>query len=595
MTLLASLVRAYDRLPGAPPFGYTVEKISFVIGLNEDGTVASVSDLRGTQGSRRTPRLLQVPQPPRRTLAISANFLWDKTAYALGVTAGEGRRLGREHDAFVQRHLIALKETGDSGLRAFCLFLQNWKPGQFEPPRWPDEMKDQKVVFALESERRRDIFLHDRPAAREAWERLAGDGGPESVCLITGEKAPPARLHPPIKGVWGAQSSGASLVSFNLEAFTSYGHVQGDNAPVSEVAAFKYGAVLNAFLGGRDNRLQVGDTSTVFWADSSNADLAHRAESMFAGMWNDQADADPAADAATTDAVAARKVGTLLHRIRSGVPLAEADPEVASGVRFHVLGLAPNAARLAIRFWFEDTFGALAENYHRFATDIRIEPPGRDLHPALWKYLAATAVLGKRENVPPNLAGEWMRSILSGTPYPLTLLSTVLMRIRADRDVSALRVGMLRALLVRNFRKGKEAPMALDPDNRNKGYLLGRLFATYEQAQSAALGRNVNATIKDKYYGAASAQPRRVFSLLEKGSANHLSKVGKQRPGQRTNLTRTIGSILEAMSPGDDPFPTSLNAQEQALFGLGYYHQRNAFFSKAADADRPHDLEETDR
>ena len=137
--------------------------------------------------------------------------------------------------------------------------------------------------------------------------------------------------------------------------------------------------------------------------------------------------------------------------------------------------------------------------------------------------------------------------------------------------------------------------MALDPDNRNKGYLLGRLFATYEQAQSAALGRNVNATIKDKYYGAASAQPRRVFSLLEKGSANHLSKVGKQRPGQRTNLTRTIGSILEAMSPGDDPFPTSLNAQEQALFGLGYYHQRNAFFSKAADADRPHDLEETDR
>ena len=137
--------------------------------------------------------------------------------------------------------------------------------------------------------------------------------------------------------------------------------------------------------------------------------------------------------------------------------------------------------------------------------------------------------------------------------------------------------------------------MALDSDNRNKGYLLGRLFAAYEQAQSAALGRNVNATIKDKYYGAASAQPRRVFALLEKGSANHLSKVGKQRPGQRTNLTRTIGGILEAMSPGDDPFPASLNAQDQALFGLGYYHQRNVFFTKAEVVDRPNDQEETDR
>jgi CRISPR-associated protein Csd1 len=188
--------------------------------------------------------------------------------------------------------------------------------------------------------------------------------------------------------------------------------------------------------------------------------------------------------------------------------------------------------------------------------------------------------------VTPNLAGEWMRSILMGTAYPQTLLSTILMRIRADGEVSALRVAMLKALIIRNFKR--EAPVSLDPENTNKGYLLGRLFAAYEQAQTAALGAKVNATIKDKFYGAASAQPRKIFALLEKGSANHLSKVGKQAPGLRVVLERTVGSIMEQMSPGNEPFPASLSAQEQALFGLGYYHQRNEFFrsKKTEPADQ---------
>ncbi len=191
-------------------------------------------------------------------------------------------------------------------------------------------------------------------------------------------------------------------------------------------------------------------------------------------------------------------------------------------------------------------------------------------------------MLGKRENVPPNLAGEWMRSILGGTRYQLTLLSTVLMRIRADHEVDALRVGMLKALLIRNF--NREVPVALDPDNKDKGYLLGRLFALYEYIQTAALGSKVNATIRDKFYGAASAQPRKVFPLLDRGSANHLSKVGKDSPGWKVNLDRQLGEIMGLMSPGSDPFPASLNAEEQALFSLGYYHQRSDFYAKKETA-----------
>ncbi len=185
--------------------------------------------------------------------------------------------------------------------------------------------------------------------------------------------------------------------------------------------------------------------------------------------------------------------------------------------------------------------------------------------------------------MPLNIAGEWMRAILAGTAYPLTLMSAVLMRIRADGEINAFRVAILEALLIRNF--NREAPVSLDPKNTNKGYLLGRLFAAYERALTAALGDKINATIKDKFYGAASAQPRRVFALLEKGSANHLAKVGKQAPGFRVVLEKAIGGIMEQMSPASEPFPASLSAQEQALFGLGYYHLRNSFFKpKQAEA-----------
>jgi CRISPR-associated protein Csd1 len=574
MSILASLAKAYERIPDAPPFGYSSERIGFVISLNEDGSVASVTDLRAGEGRKRTPRIMQVPASFKRPGTIPKPFfLWDNTAFVLGITAAEGKDGEARQAAFRDFHLRVLQDADDPGLRAVRHFLKAWSPAHFAPPLWPDDMKDQNLVFALEGERRQDIYIHDRPAAKALWTDLSAAGErTDAICLVTGMPAPIARLHPSIRGVWGAQTAGASIVAFNQESFESYGHEQGNNAPISEAAVFKYTTALNAFLGqDSKNRIQIGDASTVFWADASSAAVVERAESTFSAMF-----------AGVDDDTQSARVGDVLKCIRNGQSLKEVAPELDDGVRFHVLGLAPNAARLSIRFWFDDDFGVLARNYERFVQDISVVPTPRDEHPALWKYLAETAVLGKRENVPPNLAGEWMRTILTGTSYPLTLLSMVLMRIRADGDVNGLRVGILKALLVRNFRKTKrEAPVSFDSANTNKGYLLGRLFATYEQAQSAALGRSVNATIKDKFYGAASAQPRRVFPLLDRGSANHLSKVGKQRPGQRVNIEKTISSILDQMSPGGDPFPASLPSEDQALFALGYYHQRNEFFRKA--------------
>lgn len=572
MSILASLVRAYDRLADAPEIGYSAEKIGFIISLKADGTVANITDVRAAD-KKKTPPLLMVPQAVKRTVAIAPNFLWDKTSYVLGITAGEGKRVAEEHAAFVARHIEALQGQSDVGLQAFLRFLKHWSPDQFINAPWPAEMKDQNVAFCLEEERLRGIMLHDRPAAKDTWAKLSNAGSAaEQICLVTGEAGPVARLHPSIKGVWGGQSSGGAIVSFNLDAFSSYGHEQGDNAQVSEVSAFKYTTALNRFLTkDSGHRIQIGDASTVFWADSTDQEVAGEAESIFSQLL----------DPATLDADATNRIAEKLTRIRNGMPLSEIEPKL-DGVRFHVLGLAPNAARISIRFYFEDNFGVLTRNYQRYLQDMALEPPPRDEHAPLWRYLVELAVLGKRENVPPNLAGEWMRAILFGTRYPMTLLSTVLLRIRSDGDVGALRVAILRALLVRNFNLAKEAPVALDTDNTNRGYLLGRLFAVYERVQLAALG-DVNASIKDKFYGSASAQPRKVFHMLDSGSQNHFSKLGKQSPGYRIVLERTLGTIMDQMKPGSDPFPASLSTEEQALFGLGYYHQRSEFFRKSSN------------
>ncbi|PTE13082.1 type I-C CRISPR-associated protein Cas8c/Csd1 [Pseudogemmobacter blasticus] len=574
MNLLSALAAAYDRLPHAPPYGYSSEKIGFCVILNPDGTVAEVADLRGTD-KKRSPRIMQVPAAVKRAVNIAPNFLWDKSAYVLGV-AGEGaKRVDEVHAAFCARHRDWLDGTTDEGLVAFLRFLDAWRPDAFAA-LGQEDIRDANIVFRLGSERG---FLHDRPAARALWRRIGAEGASNpQTCLLTAEKAPVARLHPSVKGVWGGQSSGSSLVSFNLDAFTSYGHEQGDNAPVSEAATFAYTTALNLFLSDKHHRLQIGDTSTVFWAEAEES-AAAEAESLFAGFFDT---APTREDIAAIEATLAQKVGEKLGAIREGKPLVQILPDLA-GARFHVLGLAPNAARLSVRFYWDSTFGQLVANYQRFLADMALDPPPRDGWPPLWRYLVELAVQGKRENVPPLIAGEWMRAILTGGRYPMTLLSTTLMRVRSDGEVNAYRAAILKSVLKRNL--SMEAPVALDPANQNKGYILGRLFAVYEEVQRAALGGHVNATIKDKFYGAASATPQKVFRTLDAGSQNHFSKLRKLSAGRAVNLEKLLTSITDLMEPGNDPIPSSLSAAEQALFGIGYYHQRSDFFRKRDEAD----------
>ncbi len=582
MSVLESLVAAYERMPDAPAYGYSLEKISYEIALHLDGSVAGLPvDRREYNGKKSIPILMPVPQPPKRTSGIAPGFLWDKTAYVLGVTSGAGKRTAQEHASFIDRQRKALAGSDDVGLRALVLFLERWRAEDFERLGWPEEMKDQNVVFSLESDRLKNIRLHDRPAARKVWARLCSEGEKTlAPCLVTGERGPIARLHPAIKGVWGAQSSGASLVSFNLDAFKSYGHEQGENAPVSEAAAFAYTAALNRFLErSSGHRIQVGDTSTVFWSDARDGEAGTVAEGFFAAMLGGEVD----------ETFEARKVGAILQAIRDGRPTSDLAPDLPRGVRFFVLGLAPNAARLSIRFYLEDDFGVIAERYLAHVERMRIEPPPREEHPSIWRMLIETASQRKSENIPPKLAGEWLRAILAGNAYPVTLLSAIVMRLRADHDVNGLRAALLKSVLIRNF--AMEVPMSLDVENRDSGYLLGRLFATYEYAQTQALGGGVNSTIRDQYYGTASATPRAVFPLLQRKVTHHLSRLRKEKPGLASNLDRRIGEIFELADP-EALFVPTLSAQRQALFAIGYYHQRNDFYRRRAPINGEAELQE---
>jgi CRISPR-associated protein Csd1 len=603
MTVLQALDAYYGRMAArgeAEAPGFSREKIGFAVVLDRAGAVVDVLDLRQMQGKKLLPVLREVPAAVKRTVGIQPNLLWDKTAYVLGRTAGAGRRTAEEHAAFKALHAKLLAGTADPGLVALRTFLEVWRPEQFDAPPFTAEMLDANLVFRLAEEAR---FLHDRPAAQTLLAQQSGGEGPRGICLVTGAEAPLRRLHPVIKGVKDAQSSGAALVSFNLDAFTSYGKEQGANAPTSELAAFRYGAALNRLLD-RDSRqrLQIGDATVVFWADAGGIEgeaAASAAEGLFAALLT-----PPDDDRLGEDAGQAAKLRDALEKLAEGRPVAELELGLEPGTRFHVLGLAPNAARLSVRFWLADRFEAFAERLGAHARDLRIEPkPWRAAPPGIQRLLVKTTALQEKfENIPPLLAGEMTRAVLGGTRYPRTLLAATLIRLRAGEDPgSGWHALAIRACLARDQRlrweqpdrsrpdcprlEKEDPPVALDRDNPNPAYQLGRLFAALETAQYFALGR-VNATIRDRYFGAASATPASVFPLLLRGAQNHLGKLRKE--GKGIWIEREIQDIVDRL---ESDFPRSLKLEAQGRFAIGYYHQRRAQFAGRAETDND-DIEE---
>ena len=595
--ILTALSRYYERLvqdeQEVPPYGFSRENISFALVLSKQGKVVDIQDLRDLSGKKAHPGRLTVPQSFKRSgTKPPPFFLWDKTSFLLGVKGDQNAEQGfrvvdRDHQAFREFHQEALDQSDDQGLQAVLDFLEQWSPEQFTKPPFSSnpDILDANLVFRLDGEQ---AYVHEHQAARSIWKHLLNEDAEQTRCLVTGKIGPLARLHPAIKGVQGAQSSGASIVSFNLSAFTSYGNSQGANAPVSKQSAFAYTTALNHLLRySSDNhqRLQIGDTTTVFWAEADNTPKAEAAESLYAMLM------EPPDDAQEAD-----KLGSVLEQVAQGRPLKQVDPCLDDSTRFYVLGLAPNASRLAVRFWYADTLRVLAANLAMHYEDLSLDPEPWRTPPAVWRLLYETAAQRDAKNISPNLAGELMRAVISGRPYPRPLLSTVIMRMRADGDINGLRAALCKACLNRDYRLGignihKEVPMSLDPDETAPGYRLGRLFAVLEKVQSDALG-SVNAGIADRFYAAASATPASIFAMLLNKTKSHLGAVRRKRgEGLARHLEAQIGEIIDGLEPD---LPRSLPLEEQGRFAVGYYHQRQALYRKAKPSDKDESEEDVE-
>lgn len=573
--ILQKLVQYYHRLAESgstevPSRGFQSKEIPFVIVIDEQGRFKGLDDTRVGEGKTRRGRVFDVPHEHKRSGKNAwqkSNLLWDNVAYVLGYSTDNAEGARRKHKVFINNIKESFLEPDiDAGIQAVLTFLEKGEYSDiFKHPQWEDIAKGAgNISFRLEGDHR---LICQRRVVREKTRSLnSSPAKDKQVCLVTGIQDVPARLHTAIKGVLGAQSSGANIVSFNLPAFNSYKKDKGLNAPVGENAEFAYTTALNSLLArGSSQKMQVGDATTVFWAENQN-----QIEEWFAGFFIEDW---PVSEQAN------QEIRALFES-----PLTGKLPILEDMTPFYILGLSPNAARIVIRFWHEGTVGGTVRNILQHFSDCQIaHSPKQNERLSIFRLLLSIAPQGKSKNIPPNLSGDLMSAILTGRPYPRTLLSSAIRRSKAEREVAYERASLIKATLVRQarFKKNmiKEVSMTLDKTNPSIGYRMGRLFAVLEKIQEEA-NPKINATIRDRYYGAASSTPVAVFSTLLKLKNHHLAKL--ENRGRAVNLER----IIEEIIGGIETFPAHLTMDEQGRFAIGYYHQRRDFFTKKDEFEK---------
>ena len=581
--ILQSLVGYYERKAtsdpnGIAPEGWIRRPIDYFVVLSPDGRCIDFAANFEYQGKHRVVCDELVPSIGKQALKHTnsgkdANLLWDNVAFALGYGDGgvEKRACfigeidkwfnGVDDDALTALRTFLVSLGADGALAA--LLDRLGLRGEFE-------RREPVVAFRWQPDGA--VPIHHRPSIQSAYASRRTQlvaGVVLGNCLITGSAGVPiAANETVIKGVAEAQTSGANIISFNKRAFESYGKRQrgGENAPVAVTASFAYTTALNHLLrSDSPQKLQVCDATTVFWADHDCS-----LEDDFAAFFTDPRKGDPDPDRGT------RVVAALLESAKQGV-----GPMLDDKTRFFVLGLAPNSARIAIRFWHVGTVTEMAGRIVRHFRDLEVERhPDAKPYLSIYRLLTAIAAQGDADNIPPNLGGEIMRAILEGTRYPETLFSGAVRRIRAEQarkdkqgrpvpNVTYPRAAIVKACLNRQrFPNEKEITVSLDKDNTNPGYRLGRLFAVLERVQEEA-SPGLNATIRDRYYGAFSATPASVFAVLMRLSKHHLAKI--ENFGRRVNLEKLIGDILDGLPAS---LPAHLSLSDQGRFAIGYYHQR---------------------
>ena len=586
--LLQSLVNYYEILTedeesGVPKLGYGRVNVSFALNLSKQGELLNVVPLKipDSTGKKIVPQSMTVPEPVKKTVNISPNFLCDNSSYVFGFDKkGKPLRSKECFESFRKLHLDILKDVNAFEAQAVLNYLNSWDIEKASEHTALAEYLEEistgaNLVFKLDG---LNSFIHQNVEIRKAWEAYKEQISSEInlQCLVTGRKAPVSRLHPIVKGIKGGQAMGNSLVSFNASAYESYGRekAQGLNSPVSEFAAFAYGTALNYLLADIKNKFSVGDTTVVFWAQSPKRVY----QDFFALMLQpDEIDMiGTGKQKYVRDVDAVREIRTFFEKLVNGT---RALLNLDEDVQFYVLGISPNAARIAVRFFVRNSFGNFIAEVSRHYEDMAIEkqyPNEPDSIP-LWRLLYETVSPASKEKVSsPLLSGAVMRAILTGAPYPAALYSAVMLRIKAEKDISYYKVAIIKACISRNNKNEyKEVlTMSLNEKCDNKEYVLGRLFAVLEKAQLDA-NPGIKATIKDRYFTSACATPASVFPILLRLSNHHISKAEYGYTSENN-----IKGIMDILKVEANPFPKNLSLEQQGVFILGYYHQKNSFYKK---------------
>lgn len=568
--ILQALTRHYEDLLrrgdiAAP--GWASARISFALCLRANGELAQVvPTMQTVETGKKTvlqPQVFPLPAAVKRASNIASNFLWDNSTYLLGVD--QKGRPQRSRDCFAAAaamHHAVLDGIDSPVARVILAFFDTWQPEQAaEHPALAGQFEEvtagANLLFRVDGR-----YPQEDAAIREAWQKYRENSDSDAVkmqCLVTGREEEITATHPAIKGVRDAQPSGAALVSFNAPAFCSYGREQNYNAPVGKYAAFAYTAALNHLLADRNNVQFIGDTTVVCWAEG--ADPAYP-DFFTAAMTG-----------GTAEGLSDNDLRAALKRLAQGLPCEDLgiDPERP----FYILGLAPNAARLSVRFFLRDSFGLLMKNVNDHYERLKIVGAKSPIIP-VWRLLQATVRDPKKQTPAPNMAGSTVRAIFAGTPYPASLLEAVILRIRAERNITWGRAAIIKAYYLKNPHKDcpKEVlTVSLNEASTDTAYTLGRLFSIYEAVQQSA-NPGINATIKDKYFNSAAAMPASIFPVLNNLYQKHLRKLDA---GMRVYYDKQVSALKGVLG---ESYPARMTLAQQGSFDLGYYHQTQKRYMK---------------
>lgn len=597
--ILQALKQYYDRKNDLPAFGWFDGFIDFAIVLDSDGKFLSLQpyfEIKNNKKNRYSYRLPYIGKQARKHTMSGddANLLWDNSTFVLGI----GKNGNKKLNSFINAIEENLLGVGDDAVEAVLSFL---KMGNNDRRVFEEIINDKdhgkmineespSITFRIANDS--SLFVFDRPLIKNKISDGLINSDMVGTCLVTGKKDSKIEVnHLVIKNLYGAKKD-PNIVSFNDQAYRSYGKNRGDNAPVGIPATFAYTTALNHLTASATNKLKLGDATVVFWAEKETKCSRELVE-FFGSLAADDPDR------------MVSSVSALFRSINTGAFVEE---DLTS--KFFVLGMTPFGPRIAIRFFIHDTVKGMSGKICAHFDDIEVEEPrgpssGKETgRLSLAALLAATArevsfdnkkpnlvfYRGRYFDVRPNLEGELVRAILEGLSYPHILLQSAITRIKAEQaqkesktgkplpNVTYRRAGLIKGYLnrlirINNPKQEEEIKVGLDKENKNVGYRLGRLFATLEKIQAEA-HPGINATIRDKFYGAASSSPVTVFGNLMRLKNHHLAKL--ESKGRRVNFERLIAEVASEIKD----FPAHLKLEDQGRFAIGYYHQMNDFYTK---------------